>query len=26
MIGFSYGGLIDPITGNQSAVISQLYG
>jgi len=25
LIGFSYGGLIDPITGTQSAVISQLY-
>jgi flagellar biosynthetic protein FliR len=26
LIGFSYGGLIDPITGNQSAVISTAYG
>ena len=25
LIGFSYGGLIDPITGNQSAVLSQMY-
>jgi flagellar biosynthetic protein FliR len=25
LIGFSYGGLIDPITGNQSSVITQLY-
>lgn len=25
LIGFSYGGLIDPITGTQSAVITQLY-
>lgn len=25
MIGFSYGGLVDPITGNQSAVLSQAY-
>ncbi len=26
LIGFSYGAIIDPITGSQSAVISQLYG
>jgi flagellar biosynthesis protein FliR len=26
MIGFSYGALVDPVTGNQSTVISQLYG
>jgi len=25
LIGFSYGGLIDPITGTQSAVLTQLY-
>lgn len=25
LIGFSYGGLIDPITGTQSAVVTQLY-
>jgi len=25
LIGFSYGGLIDPVTGNQSAVVAQLY-
>ncbi|WP_372790565.1 flagellar biosynthetic protein FliR [Paraconexibacter sp.] len=25
LIGFAYGGLIDPITGNQSAVLTQLY-
>jgi flagellar biosynthesis protein FliR len=25
LIGFSYGGLVDPITGNQSAVLSQAY-
>jgi flagellar biosynthetic protein FliR len=25
MIGFSYGGLVDPITGNQSAVVAQAY-
>jgi flagellar biosynthetic protein FliR len=25
-IGFSYGSLVDPITGNQSTVIAQLYG
>jgi flagellar biosynthesis protein FliR len=26
LIGFSYGGLVDPIHGNQSAVLSQTYG
>lgn len=26
LIGFSYGGLVDPITGNQSAVLSTAYG
>jgi flagellar biosynthetic protein FliR len=26
MIGFSFGGLVDPVTGTQSAVISQAYG
>ena len=26
LIGFSYGAIIDPVTGTQSAVISQLYG
>lgn len=26
LIGFSYGALVDPVTGNQSTVISQLYG
>jgi flagellar biosynthetic protein FliR len=26
MIGFSYGGLVDPIHGNQSAVLAQTYG
>jgi len=26
LIGFSYGAILDPITGTQSAVISQLYG
>lgn len=26
LVGFSYGALIDPVTGNQSTVISQLYG
>lgn len=25
LIGFSYGGLIDPVTGNQSSLVSQLY-
>ena len=25
LIGFSFGGLVDPITGNQSAVLSQMY-
>jgi flagellar biosynthetic protein FliR len=25
LIGFSYGGLVDPITGNQSAVLTQAY-
>ena len=25
LIGFSFGALVDPVTGNQSAVISQLY-
>src|SRR5918998_4245668 len=25
LIGFSFGGLIDPITGNQSAVLSRIY-
>jgi flagellar biosynthesis protein FliR len=25
LIGFSYGGLVDPITGNQSAVLSRMY-
>jgi flagellar biosynthesis protein FliR len=25
LIGFSYGGLVDPVNGNQSAVLSQLY-
>lgn len=26
LIGFSYGALVDPVTGNQSTVVSQLYG
>jgi len=26
LIGFSFGALVDPVTGNQSTVISQLYG
>ena len=26
LIGFSFGSLVDPITGNQSAVVSQVYG
>lgn len=26
LIGFSYGAIIDPVTGTQSAVVSQLYG
>jgi flagellar biosynthetic protein FliR len=26
LVGFSYGGLLDPITGNQSAVLSTAYG
>jgi flagellar biosynthesis protein FliR len=26
LIGFSYGALVDPVTGNQSSVLSQLYG
>jgi flagellar biosynthetic protein FliR len=26
MIGFSFGGLVDPVTGNQSAVLTQAYG
>lgn len=25
LIGFSYGGLIDPVTGNQSSVLTQMY-
>ncbi|MDP9400706.1 MAG: flagellar biosynthetic protein FliR [Actinomycetota bacterium] len=25
LIGFSYGGLVDPVTGNQSAVLTQMY-
>ncbi len=25
LIGFSYGGLVDPVTGNQSAVLTQIY-
>lgn len=25
LIGFSFGGLVDPVTGNQSAVVTQLY-
>jgi flagellar biosynthetic protein FliR len=25
LIGFSYGGLVDPVNGNQSAVLSQMY-
>src|SRR4051812_43360281 len=25
LIGFSYGGLVDPVNGNQTAVLSQLY-
>src|SRR4051794_41598985 len=25
LIGFSYGGLVDPVNGNQSSVLSQLY-
>jgi flagellar biosynthetic protein FliR len=26
LIGFSYGALVDPVTGNQSSILSQLYG
>jgi flagellar biosynthetic protein FliR len=26
LIGFSYGALVDPVTGNQSSVLAQLYG
>jgi flagellar biosynthetic protein FliR len=26
LIGFSYGALVDPVTGNQSSVLGQLYG
>jgi flagellar biosynthetic protein FliR len=26
LVGFSYGGLVDPVNGNQSSVLAQLYG